>query len=144
MTDEGDGARVAVARARRAEDARRREREVSEAKERELNEVKGLAQRATVSERLKRHAERRCWNSRELETLRASTAAEREVTEERAREVREDAARQIEEMVTAMKRANESVETLRGRVAVLEKEEEAAKTKRGARDGTGDAREGFG
>tara|TARA_B100000131_G_scaffold36311_1_gene33144 strand:+ start:399 stop:2324 length:1926 start_codon:yes stop_codon:yes gene_type:complete len=106
---------------------------VSEAKERELNEVKGLAQRATVSERLKRHAEREVLElTRELETLRASTAAEREVTEERAREVREDAARQIEEMVTAMKRANESVETLRGRVAVLEKEEETAKTKNAA------------
>ncbi len=106
---------------------------MSEAKERELNEVKGLAQRATVSERLKRHAEREVLElTRELETLRASTAAEREVTEERAREVREDAARQIEEMVTAMKRANESVETLRGRVAVLEKEEETAKTKNAA------------
>ena len=69
---------------------------MSEAKERELNEVKGLAQRATVSERLKRHAEREVLElTRELETLRASTAAEREVTEERAREVREDAARQI-------------------------------------------------
>ena len=102
---------------------------MSEAKERELNEVKGLAQRATVSERLKRHAEREVLElTRELETLRASTAAEREVTEERAREVREDAARRIEEMEMAMKRANESVETLRGRVAVLETEQETAKT----------------
>ena len=102
---------------------------MSEAKERELNEVKGLAQRATVSERLKRHAEREVLElARELETLRASTAAEREVTEERAREVREDAARRIEEMATAMKRANESVETLHGRVALLETEEETAKT----------------
>ena len=103
---------------------------MSEAKERELNEVKGLAQRATVSERLKRHAEREVLElTRELETLRASTAAEREVTEERAREVREDAARRIEEMEMAMKRANESVETLRWRVAVLETEQETAKTK---------------
>ena len=71
---------LAAEEERRAEDARRREREVSEAKERELNEVKGLAQRATVSERLKRHAEREVLElTRELETLRASTAAEREV-----------------------------------------------------------------
>ena len=104
-----------------------------EAKERELHELKGLAQRATVSERLKRHAEKEVLElTRALETLRASTAAEREEIEARAREVREDADRRVSEATAATARANESVETLRARVAVLETEGETERMKNAA------------
>lgn len=104
-----------------------------EAKERELHEIKGLAQRATVSERLKRHAEKEVLElTRELETTRASTAAEREAMEARARETREDAERRINKAMAAAARANESVETLRARVAVLETEGEAERMKNAA------------
>ncbi|CEG00048.1 unnamed product [Ostreococcus tauri] len=124
------------ARASEAESRAEKETEARVHRERELESANQLAQRASVSERLKRHAEREVVElTRELETLRCEKERERDVLEERLASVTEGREREWEEMRDALAQAREDRERLSAEGARLEREnEEARERERTLRD----------
>lgn len=116
------------ARASEAESRAEKETQARVNRERELESANHLAQRASVSERLKRHAEREVVElTRELETLRCEKEREREVLEERLASVTEGREREWEEMRDALAQAREDRERLSAEGARLERENEEAR-----------------
>lgn len=138
MVDRGltTGVFETQARASEAESRAEKEMEARVHRERELESANQLAQRASVSERLKRHAEREVVElTRELETLRCEKERERDVLEERLASVTEGREREWEEMRDALAQAREDRERLSAEGARLEREnEEARERERTLRD----------
>lgn len=107
----------------------RRETETREATERELVVTKDMASRVSVSERLKRHAEREVLElTTALERARSELERVAADSERRVREEKEAHEKNAAELESALTAAKESGEALRAEVARLESEQSATRS----------------
>ena len=124
------GGRRAQARAIAAETRAREEAAVRVMRERELETASGLAARASVSERLKRHAEREVLElTRELETLRETSERRVGELESRLAAESETTAREMDEMRRALEEAREEASKFCAEAERLEGERDSARTR---------------